>query len=60
MSDSEDTAELRSLQAERARAERRSAEQAPTDDAARAHDRRAEKAAYLAAKLAERERSENK
>jgi hypothetical protein len=50
--------DLRSEQAEKARDERRHAEDAPTDDEAAAHDRRADKAAYLAARLAERERSE--
>jgi hypothetical protein len=49
---------LRSEQAEKARDERRHAEQATSEHDAVAHDRRAEKAAYLAKRLAERERSE--
>jgi len=51
---------LREEQAEKARDERKHAEGAETDDEAAAHDRRADKAAYLAARLAERERSERK
>jgi hypothetical protein len=59
--DPEPTEALRQEQARRARAERAAAEQAeraedPED--AHAHDRRAERAAYLAGRLAERERSE--
>jgi hypothetical protein len=50
--------DLRSKQAEKARDERKHAQDAATEDEAAAHDRRAEKAAYLAARLAERERSE--
>ena len=50
--------ELRDEQAEKARDERRHAEGATTEDEAVTHDRRSDKAAYLAAKLAERERSE--
>jgi len=52
--------ELRDEQAEKARDERRHAEGATTEDEAVTHDRRSDKAAYLAAKLAERERSEQK
>jgi hypothetical protein len=52
------TEELREQQAQVARRERRAAEAAPTEADARAPDRRAEKAAYLAAKLAKREQSE--
>jgi hypothetical protein len=50
--------DLREEQAEKARDERKHAEHAATEDEAAAHDRRADKAAYLAARLAERERSE--
>lgn len=59
MSDEERTAEqLREEQAQKARTERRHAEEASTQDEAATHDRRAEKAAYLAKRLAEQERSE--
>jgi hypothetical protein len=50
--------ELREEQAQKARDERRHAEGATTEDDVVTHDRRSDKAAYLAAKLAERERSE--
>ena len=50
--------ELREQQAEKARDERRHAEGATGEHEAITHDRRSEKAAYLAAKLAEQERSE--
>ena len=49
--------DLREEQAEKARDERRHAEQATTEHEAITHDRRAEKAAYLAKRLAEQERS---
>ena len=49
--------ELRSEQAEKARDERRHAEQATSEQEAVTHDRRADKAAYLAKRLAEQERS---
>jgi hypothetical protein len=49
--------ELRSEQASKARDERRHAEQATSEHEAVTHDRRAEKAAYLAKRLAEQERS---
>jgi len=49
---------LREEQAEKAREERAHAEDATTEHEAVTHDRRSDKAAYLAAKLAERERSE--
>jgi hypothetical protein len=59
MSDDERTAdELREEQTEKAREERRNAEGATTEHEAVTHDRRAEKAAYLAKRLAEQERSE--
>ena len=50
--------ELREEQTEKARDERRHAEGATDEHDAVTHDRRSEKAAYLAAKLAEQERSE--
>jgi hypothetical protein len=50
--------ELREEQTEKARDERRHAEGATGEHEAVTHDRRSEKAAYLAAKLAEQERSE--
>jgi hypothetical protein len=50
--------ELREEQSEKARDERKHAEGATTEHEAVAHDRRSEKAAYLASKLAEQERSE--
>ena len=49
---------LREEQADKARDERAHAEHATTEHDAVTHDRRSDKAAYLAAKLAERERSE--
>jgi len=52
------TQELRTVQREREEAERAAAENAPTEDAEHAHERRADKAAYLEEKLAEKERSE--
>ena len=51
------TQELRVQQIERERTERAEADDAPTEEAVRAHERRAEKAAYLEEKLAEQERS---
>ena len=50
--------DLREEQTEKARDERKHAEEASTEDEAATHDRRSDKAAYLAARLAERERSE--
>jgi hypothetical protein len=52
------TEELRLAQSSKARDERRQAEDSVSDDEAQTHDRRSEKAAYLAARLAEQERSE--
>jgi hypothetical protein len=49
---------LREEQVLVARRERHAAEDAPTEEDARAPDRRAEKATYLASKLAKREQSE--
>jgi hypothetical protein len=57
--DDDDTPErLRDEQAEKARDERRHADDATSEHEAVTHDRRADKAAYLAKRLAERERSE--
>jgi len=53
-----DISDRRREQAKVARAERHAAETAVEDDEALTHERRAERAAYLAAKLAEREESE--
>ena len=52
------TGEMRVEQHERATAEREAAEEAELPDETEQHRRRADKAAYLAEKLAERERSE--
>lgn len=53
------TQELRAVQRDREEAERAAAREAPTDGAERAHERRADKAAYLEEKLAEKQRSED-
>jgi hypothetical protein len=53
-----DISERRDEQAQVARAERHAAETAVEDNEALTHERRSERAAYLAAKLAEREESE--
>lgn len=52
------TQELKLAQLEREQAERRRARSAPVDDEAEQHDRRADKARYLAEKLEERAESE--
>ena len=52
------TQELKAVQSGRAEDERRRAADADQPDEARAHKRRAEKAAYLRDRLAEAERSE--
>jgi len=52
------TRELKQAQQEKATGEHRAIETSDTPDEAHQHDRRAEKSAYLARKLAERERSE--
>jgi hypothetical protein len=52
------TEELKLTQLERERAERQRAETAPDEDEAVQHERRAEKARYLADKLGERAESE--
>jgi hypothetical protein len=59
MSDEDRTSDdLREEQSEKARDERKHAEGATSEHEAITHDRRSDKAAYLAAKLAEQERSE--
>ena len=61
MSDSDSKTETRELkvdQRQRTDAEREAAETAELPDEERQHRRRADKASYLAEKLAERERSE--
>ncbi len=52
------TQELRVAQLRRENSERDHAEQAPTDDAAAAHTRRAEKTAYLRERLEDRAEAE--
>ena len=54
-----ETQELQLEQLRRERAERGAAEAAPDPEEAAQHDRRAERAAYLREKLAERARSED-
>ena len=54
------TEELKLTQLEREQAERRRAETAPDDDEAAQHERRADKARYLAEKLEERADSERR
>ncbi len=54
------TQELRIQQAERESHERRLAEDEPTEPGTATHERRADKAAYLKAKLAERAESERR
>lgn len=56
--ESERTEELEIEQADRETAERKMAEDEPTDAGTAVHDRRADKAAYLKEKLAERAESE--
>jgi hypothetical protein len=56
----DETQELLIEQADRERAERRAAEEEPTDPGTATHDRRADKAAYLKRKLAERAESERR
>lgn len=55
--DAPTTQELRAVQQERAEAEREAADDAPTEEAERAHERRADKAAYLEERLAEQEQA---
>jgi hypothetical protein len=54
------TEELKVTQLEREQAERRRAESAPDEDEAVQHERRAEKARYLAEKLEKRAESERR
>lgn len=54
------TREMRIEQAERERHERDLAGEEPTEQGTATHDRRADKAAYLKEKLAEREASERR
>ena len=56
--DGQTTQELRLEQIERERKEREEAHGATTEEAERAHERRADKAAYLREKLTEQERSD--
>jgi hypothetical protein len=58
MVDDASTEELKHQQAVKEHVERAGAADAVNDDEAAAHRRRAEKAAYLQEKLAERERAE--
>jgi hypothetical protein len=59
VTDEPTTQELKLSQLEREKAERRRAETGPDEEAAQ-HDRRADKARYLAEKLEEREESERR
>jgi hypothetical protein len=52
------TEELRALQLDRERDERERADSSENEDETGQHERRADKAAYLRAKLEERERAE--
>jgi hypothetical protein len=54
------TEELKLAQIERERAERKRAESVPDDDEVAQHERRADKARYLAEKLEERAESERR
>ena len=54
------TEELKLTQLQREQAERRRAQDTPDEDEAAQHDRRAEKARYLAEKLEERAESERR
>jgi hypothetical protein len=60
VTDEPNTEELKLTQLEREQAERRRAESAPDEDEAVQHERRADKARYLADKLEERAESERK
>jgi len=55
--DAPTTQELRAVQSRRERDEREAAAEDPTEDGELAHARRADKAAYLKAKLAEQEQA---
>ncbi len=56
----DDTEQLRAQQVERAREEKRRADEAETPPDERQHGRRAERADYLAEKLVERAKSEER
>jgi hypothetical protein len=60
VTDEPDTEALKQAQLEREQAERRRAETVPDDDEAAQHERRADKAGYLAEKLEERAESERR
>jgi hypothetical protein len=60
VTDEPDTEELKQTQLEREQAERRRADTVPDDDEAAQHERRADKARYLAEKLEERAESERR
>jgi hypothetical protein len=60
VADEPDTEELRLTQLEREEAERRRARSVPDEDEAAQHERRADKARYLAEKLEERAESERR
>lgn len=52
------TQELRAVQRSREATELDAAEEAPTEEAVRAHERRADKASYLEERLAEQQRAD--
>jgi hypothetical protein len=58
VTDEPSTEDLKQAQIEREQAERRRAETVPDEDEAAQHERRADKARYLADKLEERAQSE--
>jgi hypothetical protein len=58
VTDEPNTEDLKQAQIEREQAERRRAETVPDEDEAAQHERRADKARYLADKLEERAESE--
>ena len=60
VADEPDTEELNLAQLEREQAERRRAKSVPDQDEAAQHERRADKARYLAEKLEERAESERR
>jgi hypothetical protein len=60
VADDPETEELRLTQLEREEAERRRARSVPDEDEAAQHERRADKARYLAEKLEERADSERR
>jgi hypothetical protein len=60
VTDEPNTEDLKQAQIERAQAERKRAETVPDEDEAAQHERRADKARYLAEKLQEREESERR